>query len=222
VAPLDLEAAPALGVVCPALDEAYPVLNREQLGAKIAPTSSGDSSRTPSDFVIAIDELPEKNPTYDIGESGPALQVPADWGDAVSVTPTPSEASLREEDDDMFPIHKDLSGVSGKHSSEFDSISTTVASSSTQSPRSSTTRDFSESSHDIELPKVWTRMVSKSTGKTYFHNRVTGESSVVEPANMLEVMEMPPGWKQMRSRRTGKAFYWNSATKISQFEFPKA
>lgn len=61
-------------------------------------------------------------------------------------------------------------------------------------------------------------MISKTTGKTYYYNEDTGESSFALP----KTRELPPGWKEVFSRKTGRVYYWNSALKKNQFEFPKA
>jgi YHS domain-containing protein len=90
---------------------------------------------------------------------------------------------------------------------------------STQGPSSAgTSRTTSEASVPSQLPEGWSTMVSTTTGKTYYYNQDTGESSFTLP----KARELPPGWKEVRSRTTGKVYYWNSALKKNQFEFPKA
>mmetsp|Transcript_39642 Transcript_39642/g.62979 ORF Transcript_39642/g.62979 Transcript_39642/m.62979 type:complete len:150 (-) Transcript_39642:67-516(-) len=72
------------------------------------------------------------------------------------------------------------------------------------------------------LPKGWTEQKSKSTGKTYYYNQATGESTFTFPTTEATAAKpLPPGWIEKKSRSTGKTYYWNESTKTSQFEFPK-
>lgn len=70
--------------------------------------------------------------------------------------------------------------------------------------------------HLPPLPQGWIRVISQSTGRLYYFNMFSGETTFNEP------MDLPPGWTQMKSRSTGKVYYWNAALKKSQFERPTA
>lgn len=86
--------------------------------------------------------------------------------------------------------------------------------------------DQSQFAHLPPLPENWIRVLSKSTGATYYCNLVTNETTFTEPTFESEELkakaQLPPGWEQMVSRRTGKVYYWNRVLQRSQFERPTA
>jgi hypothetical protein len=87
-------------------------------------------------------------------------------------------------------------------------------------PREAPTSARSEAN---QLPKGWQQCISKTSGRTYYYNRSTGESTFIMPKPTDEIAEenaLPPGWAEMTSKTTGKIYYWNAALQKSQFERP--
>lgn len=73
-----------------------------------------------------------------------------------------------------------------------------------------------EFAHLSELPEGWIRVRSKSAGRIYFLNTVTGDTTFEE--NKV----LPQGWKEIVSQRTGKPYYWNASLNLSQHQRPTA
>jgi len=63
-----------------------------------------------------------------------------------------------------------------------------------------------------KLPPGWIRITSRNTGKTYFYNKETQESSFEFP--------LPEGWVKQVSKSTGKTYYFHARRKFSTFVRP--
>jgi len=63
-----------------------------------------------------------------------------------------------------------------------------------------------------KLPPGWIRIQSRTTGKVYFYNKETQESSFEAP--------LPEGWTQQVSKSTGKTYYFNARKNKSTFVRP--
>jgi len=80
------------------------------------------------------------------------------------------------------------------------------------------------------LPPGWETVTDPSTGKPYYCNRATGESSwtfptapvPVAPAAAPAAAPLPVGWESMPDPATGKTYYFNRATGQSSWEPPPA
>lgn len=65
------------------------------------------------------------------------------------------------------------------------------------------------------LPPGWERCQSRTTGKVYFFNRSTQETTYTMPEAPL-----PRGWKRLVSKSNGKPYYFNAGRQLSQYERP--
>jgi len=82
------------------------------------------------------------------------------------------------------------------------------------------------------LPLGWEQVADPSTGKPYYCNRATGESSwtipvaaapapVMAPAPVFAV-GLPAGWEQANDPASGKPYYFNRATNETKWDPPLA
>lgn len=82
--------------------------------------------------------------------------------------------------------------------------------------------------HLPPLPDGWIRVLSRSTGKVYFCDPETGETTFDEPTGPAPSKmnnpdgTLPSGWAVMVSRSTGRTYYWHAELQKSQFEVPTA
>lgn len=67
-----------------------------------------------------------------------------------------------------------------------------------------------------QLREGWIRIKSKTTGRLYYLNTISGKTTFTAP------VDLPPGWVQMTSRSTGKTYFWNEELQKSQFVHPGA
>lgn len=82
------------------------------------------------------------------------------------------------------------------------------------------------------LPAGWEAVTDASSGKTYYCNRATGESSWTPPAAPAAVappppppnmgMQLPPGWETASDPASGKTYYFNRATNQTSWDPPMA
>jgi CspA family cold shock protein len=80
------------------------------------------------------------------------------------------------------------------------------------------------------LPLGWEQVADPSTGKPYYCNRATGESSWTVPVAAAPVAPLPvaapagpalpPGWEQAPDPATGKFYYFNRATSETRWDPP--
>lgn len=79
------------------------------------------------------------------------------------------------------------------------------------------------------LPPGWEQMTDASTGKLYFCNRATGETSWNPPASSANapapatagapISDLPEGWEQAKDP-TGKPYYFNRSTNETRWDPP--
>lgn len=85
------------------------------------------------------------------------------------------------------------------------------------------------------LPAGWEQATDPSSGKVYYCNRVTGESSWTVPTGGVDVAAsapaaapaaaspaLPAGWEQAADPASGKQYYFNRATGQTSWEPPTA
>lgn len=81
------------------------------------------------------------------------------------------------------------------------------------------------------LPVGWEQVADPATGKPYYCNRATGESSWTVPVGAAPTMPapvaaatpaLPAGWEQANDPATGKPYYFNRATNETRWEPPVA
>merc|ERR1719498_182081 len=77
------------------------------------------------------------------------------------------------------------------------------------------------------LPPGWEQVSDPSTGKPYYCNRTTGESSWTVPAGApapapapAAPAGLPAGWESTTDPATGKTYYFNRATGETKWEMP--
>lgn len=77
------------------------------------------------------------------------------------------------------------------------------------------------------LPPGWESHPDPTTGRPYFCNRATGESSWTPPAAPSAPRGgggpgsgLPPGWEEARDPQSGKTYYFNRATNTTQWTPP--
>jgi len=77
------------------------------------------------------------------------------------------------------------------------------------------------------LPPGWEQTQDPSSGKTYYFNRSTNETSWTPPAAApapAPAMEaggsLPPGWEQATDPNSGKPYYFNRSTNETRWEAP--
>mmetsp|Transcript_37451 Transcript_37451/g.105757 ORF Transcript_37451/g.105757 Transcript_37451/m.105757 type:complete len:468 (-) Transcript_37451:58-1461(-) len=76
-------------------------------------------------------------------------------------------------------------------------------------------QDQSEFANEPKLPPGWIRIKSNSTGKVYYYNKKTQQSTFDIPEQPL-----PEGWTKQVSKSTGKSYYFHAGRKQSQFTRP--
>lgn len=78
------------------------------------------------------------------------------------------------------------------------------------------------------LPPGWEQAVDPGSGRTYYCNRSTGETSWTPPAVAAPMaaapstMPLPAGWEQAADPASGKVYYFNRSTNQTSWEFPQA
>lgn len=74
------------------------------------------------------------------------------------------------------------------------------------------------------LPDGWAAHLDAASGRTFYHNAATGETSWEPPAApaAAAVAELPPGWAEHMDPGTGKSFYHNAATGETSWDRPAA
>jgi len=72
------------------------------------------------------------------------------------------------------------------------------------------------------LPPNWKSAISSKSGKTYWYNTVTNESSYIFPSSASAPIppSFPPNWVLATSSKTGKTYYYNTLTKESRYDEP--
>ncbi|KAL1508369.1 hypothetical protein AB1Y20_004479 [Prymnesium parvum] len=70
------------------------------------------------------------------------------------------------------------------------------------------------------LPPGWTSAVDPASGRTYYSNPMTNETSW-EPPAAVGGGGLPPGWSEARDNASGRVYYVNSATGASSWEKPR-
>lgn len=221
------ESAP-VGVYIPT----YPTYHNDSQFA--ATPSPGPTAREPIELVcpptadrLAVAEVP----TFEEFGSAPPAPFPGHpQGLPQGLPPGPPPAqfsSSRDEIDGQEASSKapEASPESTRASSEEaqterSKTNDTQAAASKSSPRPN--KSPRTSSGAGRLPPGWQECISKSSGKIYFYNRATGESTFVAPKfdDSADYATLPPGWVEMTSKSTGKVYYWNATLQKSQFERP--
>mmetsp|Transcript_23989 Transcript_23989/g.38142 ORF Transcript_23989/g.38142 Transcript_23989/m.38142 type:complete len:213 (+) Transcript_23989:34-672(+) len=84
------------------------------------------------------------------------------------------------------------------------------------------------------LPPGWEQVLDPASGKPYYCNRVTGESSWTPPVAPMAVPmvapmpvpapapTLPAGWDMTTDPASGKPYYYNRATGVTQWTPPEA
>ncbi|CAE7345607.1 NEDD4 [Symbiodinium natans] len=76
----------------------------------------------------------------------------------------------------------------------------------------------------------WTEHKDPSTGKTYYYNKLTKETTWDKPAALaakpavpapLAPAGLPPNWEEHKDPTTGKTYYYNKVTKETSWDKPK-
>jgi hypothetical protein len=70
------------------------------------------------------------------------------------------------------------------------------------------------------LPRGWEQVADPATGRPYFCNRATGESSWTPPVAPPPPAPLPPGWESGPDPATGKPYFFNRATGESRWTPP--
>lgn len=77
------------------------------------------------------------------------------------------------------------------------------------------------------LPPGWEQHPDPATGRPYYCNRATGETSWTPPAMPSGPSggggpggNLPPGWEEARDPQSGKTYYFNRATNTTQWTPP--
>jgi len=81
------------------------------------------------------------------------------------------------------------------------------------------------------LPPGWTEHVDPRSGKTYYYNKSTKETSWKKPTASSAAPaapaapagdELPPGWAECTDPSSGKVYYYNKSTKETSWKRPHA
>jgi len=75
------------------------------------------------------------------------------------------------------------------------------------------------------LPPGWTEHVDPRSGKTYYYNKSTKETSWKKPSAAPAPPpsdELPPGWAECVDPNSGKTYYYNKTTKETSWKRPHA
>jgi len=76
------------------------------------------------------------------------------------------------------------------------------------------------------LPPGWTEAVDPRSGKTYYYNKATKETSWKKPTAAAAAPpaadELPAGWAECVDPNSGKTYYYNKATKQTSWKRPHA
>jgi len=70
------------------------------------------------------------------------------------------------------------------------------------------------------LPPGWEQLADPATGRPYFCNRSTGESSWTPPPSGGPGGGLPPGWEEARDPASGRTYYFNRSTNTTQWNPP--
>ena len=76
------------------------------------------------------------------------------------------------------------------------------------------------------LPTNWEEHKDPSSGKTFYYNKVTKETSWDKPKSGLtsrssSARGLPPDWEEHKDPSTAKTFYYNKVTKETSWDKPK-
>eukprot|EP00928_Gymnodinium_smaydae_P001076 TRINITY_DN1039_c0_g2_i1.p1 TRINITY_DN1039_c0_g2~~TRINITY_DN1039_c0_g2_i1.p1 ORF type:complete len:274 (+),score=49.29 TRINITY_DN1039_c0_g2_i1:156-977(+) len=74
------------------------------------------------------------------------------------------------------------------------------------------------------LPQGWEAALDPASGRTYYCNRSTGETSWTPPvaAAAPSASSLPAGWEQATDPSSGKVYYFNRALNQTSWEVPQA
>jgi len=74
------------------------------------------------------------------------------------------------------------------------------------------------------LPPGWTEHVDPKSGKTYYYNKSTKETSWKKPTASAAPAgdELPAGWAEVKDPSSGKTYYYNKSTKETSWKRPHA
>jgi hypothetical protein len=86
----------------------------------------------------------------------------------------------------------------------------------TTKPSTSTT---TATTSDGDLPAGWAPVKDPTTGRTYYYNATTRETSWTKPG---AAVALPAGWRTVKDPTSGRTYYYNANTKETSWAFPKA
>jgi len=182
--------------VDPSSDSVSDVVVAYQLGWEAAMRKSENET---GEERPAIDATPNSDPT-----SGGLQEPVKDSPDVLQESRSQNKAEASDENG-AFHVTPEQQEQGSGNPDDSDNVKRTVLDWATDQDRFA---------HLPPLQQGWIRVISKSSGKIYYLNTVTGNTTFTEP------VDLPPGWEQVKSRTTGQTYYWNSELQKSQFERP--
>jgi len=72
------------------------------------------------------------------------------------------------------------------------------------------------------LPPGWVEAKDPKSGKTYYYNKTTKETSWKKPSASAAADELPPHWAEVKDPNSGKTYYYNKVTKETSWKRPHA
>ena len=80
--------------------------------------------------------------------------------------------------------------------------------------------ESSTADENIELPENWVARKDPATGKTFFGNVITGETSWTPPQLANTIDSLPEGWERRQDEASGRYFFANPSTGETSWIMP--